>query len=163
MGFSVPLGTDYLLDSVTLSLANASGDTPLVSLFSNSGNNPSTLISTFSNPVLGTDSLTDFVFAAAANTILSANTTYWIVVQSLSGTFNWRRNNPSTLPTGEFSYAGTRFNGNPPTQVSNTYQYGIQLNGSSVAAVPLPASALLLLTGVAGLLMRGRFNMRSTA
>ena len=155
MGFTVPTGPDYALDSVTLYLGNAFGDTPLVRLYSDDGANPDTALATFANPVIGTDDDGEYTFDASPGTMLSADMSYWIVVQSTSGIFNWRRNDPSVEPTGIFDYLGTRFNGDPPTDPADGFHYGIELAGA-VAAVPLPASVLLLLSalGAAGFVGR---------
>ena len=78
----------YTLDSVTLALAEAVAGTAKVEIFTNGGLEPGTLVGTLTSPSTYSASLASTTFTASG-IILSASTTYWIVLVASSGTFDW--------------------------------------------------------------------------
>jgi hypothetical protein len=161
MGFTMgPLA--FQLDSVDLRLcfdnvaagcfpaANGSVGTPVLRLFSDIGGLPSNELLTFTNPVFGFG-IEDYSFVPAAPFTLIAGTAYWLVLHSGDGgDFSWLTNDPQTLPAGAFaSHLGMTTGGDapePPTS-SSTFLNIYAVHGTQ--AVPEPATALLLLAGLA--------------
>lgn len=155
-GFTMPAGTDYTLDSITLRLEVIDVDATLtVELYGDAGGDPvGPSLLTFINPALpaGTD---DFVFLPSGAFLLEAGLTYWIVASGASPTLDgilWWGSNPGITPTGIATSAGYRFDDTgvlPPTGPSgilNTFQ----VDGTAVAAVPVPATLWLFAVGLAG-------------
>ena len=132
-GFTMPAGGPWTLDFVTLRLAFFdTASVPMVQIYSNSGNNPGTLMQTLTNPPF-TVTTDQFQFMPSASLTLQGGETYWIVVwNNASGpnSFRWMASSPSIVPTGIASNAGYRFNNGPPPPSTNS----TTLNSYSVTA-----------------------------
>ena len=106
MGFTVN-GGNHALNSVDLHLffADPSKVTPELSIYTDNLGIPGTLIETFTNPNFNTG-YADYNFTLNRNVNLSNGTDYWIVLENLTGTFdfNWVQGDPPVTPTGNFSY-----------------------------------------------------------
>ncbi len=93
------------LANVTINLGGGSGSDFSVSLYSNTNNNPGSLLATLSGPTAPTTS-GHFVYTPTSLLALAANTTYWWVasvpVSSSTISFNIR----STASTAETSSTG---------------------------------------------------------
>jgi MYXO-CTERM domain-containing protein len=145
MGFAMPSGTDYFLDSVVLRLNITNADVePRIEIFSDSGGVPGSSLTTLSNPSIDALGIGDYSFMPAADFVLSADTSYWIVASSGNGiTYDWKASSPSQTPTGLATHTGATFGAYPPQNTSSiltTYM----INGT---AVPAPGAAALLAVG----------------
>ncbi|MBL8217219.1 MAG: BACON domain-containing protein [Bryobacterales bacterium] len=78
----------YVLDSVTLLLANPTAGQATLSLYSDKGLKPGELIGTLTAPVTFTTAPSNTVFSGNSLAI-AANTTYWIVLKAATGSFSW--------------------------------------------------------------------------
>ena len=85
-------GTDasaYTLDSVTLLLEESSAGTATLDIYSDGGLQPGSLVGTLTaSTAYSTTTLSDTTFTASGIT-LAADTTYWAVLQSSAGEFDW--------------------------------------------------------------------------
>jgi hypothetical protein len=77
-----------MLTSVTIPLAQTTAGPVTMQLYSDAGGQPGTAIGTLTNPssFSSTGANTTFTTTGIA---LAANTTYWIVLQSATGAYNW--------------------------------------------------------------------------
>lgn len=121
---------------------------PIVALYSNTGDQPGTFLGQLISPVLYTTGLQLTLFDG--NQLpLAANTTYWIVAQAGSGSYEWAYT-VSNLGNGsgfQHTWAITE-NAGSSWFVSNTEPMQMQVEDSSVAT-PEPATILLLVVGLA--------------
>lgn len=78
----------HALNYVTLLLANTSAGAAQVSIYSNGGLEPGSLVATLTSPASYSATLAPTAFTTAGVN-LAANTTYWIVLRPTSGTFLW--------------------------------------------------------------------------
>lgn len=149
IGFTLPSGTNYFLDSLELRLGNydSSVDTPLLQLFADSNltstnpNNATLQSLSFINPPSASNAVSNFTFTPNGSYTLQASTRYWLLVDSIAGEFDWRLENTVSNPFGATptglvtfnSYQGSGDNGaNYGTSgTSNSFQ----LNGT---ATPIP-------------------------
>jgi len=143
VGFTMPSGVPYTLDSATISLfiEDLGAQTAYsFGLFADASGNPD-IATPLVNLTLPTLALGDFNYALTPATpfTLQPNTTYWLVgsSSSLSSYGGWNRNAPSKTPTGLALSAGARA-GNPPTTAN------LFFNSYSIEATPLPIPLPLL-------------------
>ncbi len=99
-GTETATGTDYVaasfttgtsaftLNSVALELAATTAGAATVSIYSDGGLQPGTLLETLTNPSTIPTALTADSFTSTG-LALAANTTYWIVLAAPSGTYDW--------------------------------------------------------------------------
>lgn len=144
MGFTMPGGDGYFLDSIVLRLNITDVNViPRIEVFSDSGG-PGVSLITLDNPTIDTLGIDDFVFTPGSDFVLEGGTSYWIVASSAnSSTYDWKASSPSQTPTGIATHLGGTFGAYPPRNSSSiltTYM----LNGT-----PVPAP------GVGGLLALG--------
>ena len=79
--FTTGAGT-YTLSSVAiLVFGQNSTTTPLVQIYTDTSNNPGTLVATMTNPATLAGNAVN-IFTAPANTTLAANTTYWVTTSN---------------------------------------------------------------------------------
>lgn len=135
--------TIYSLPQVTLRLSSTDTSSALqVLLYSDSANNPGSQVATIGSTSSIPSTATDITFTPSG-IVLSANTTYWIVVNtSGAGAYRWYF--PSTLSgTGvAFNSAFSRSNNGGSSWAlgaSTDPPYYLQLTGD----VPEPSSAIL--------------------
>lgn len=137
----------YYLDNVMLWLGNPVPGQAALSLYSDNASQPGSLVGTLLSPSLYFPDLASMTFGGN-NLFLEANTSYWIVLQALSGqfTWGWTESNFGTGPgfVGNWAVrtspgAWTTFDGEP-TQM--------QVNAT---ATPEPGSLALLGAGLLGL------------
>ena len=164
VGFTLPTGTDYRLDSIVLRLSNYKNtDTPLLQIYADTARtstSPSGLTAalvTFIRPANqgGSPALgNDFIFLPNPTTFtFNANTRYWLLVDATAGFYDWRAStsSPSITPAG---ISGITFNSYQTSATDGTIgSYGTDTNFSSfqinATAVPFEFEA----TG--GLVMLG--------
>jgi hypothetical protein len=77
-----------VLDSATLLLANPLASSATLSLYSDGGLQPGTLLATLASPVSYSATLASTTFTSGS-ALLAANTTYWLVLQTTSSSINW--------------------------------------------------------------------------
>ncbi len=122
VGFTVPGGNDYTLNSLTLQLANpgASARSVTPALYDDSSGHPGTLIQTFDAMNLaGSAASASYTSAPSAAVTLTNGTTYWIVV-SASNNSSWEGTNPLQAPSGTFTFVGYRTSSNAGSTWAST-------------------------------------------
>lgn len=151
VGFAMPGGLDYTLDSVTLRLDITSVDiAPLVEIFSDAGGAPGASLTTLMNPGSFSLGIDDYAFTPTSSFTLEADQSYWVVASSTLGTYNWKASSPSETPTGLATHIGATFGAYPPVGSSSI------LTTYFVDATVVPAPGSLALLGLAGLAARRR-------
>lgn len=143
MGFTMPSGLPYTLDSAILSLfVDDLGAQTAWSfdLFADSNGDPD-LSAPLVNLTLPALALGDdnYTLTPASPLTLQPNTTYWLVGTSASTSSHggWNRNDPSKTPTGLAVSAGAR-SGAPPVDPSSFF------NSYSIQATPVPGPLPIL-------------------
>jgi hypothetical protein len=164
MGFQMPAGNSYLLNSVDLALDapyTATNDIS-IQIFSDSSGHPGSALLTLITPQLtGYPGIFDAIFIAPGAFYLEPNTSYWIVgTNSDPNPYNvvaWVGNFPAVSPTGVPSYLGSLDNVGGSGWVSDA-PAGLSIDAT---AVPELSSALLFLSGVLFVaVLHARFLMR---
>ncbi|HOX38335.1 MAG TPA: PEP-CTERM sorting domain-containing protein [Candidatus Brocadiia bacterium] len=161
-GFTMPAGSPYSLDSVTMRW-DVQDTTALITvqLFGDIGGNPGGApLADFLVPALSLG-VSDQVLVPTSSFTLMPSTTYWIAAIGTAtySTVNWIGSDPSVLPTGPATSAGYRFDGTgifPPTGPSaiyNTYEV-------SGTPVPEPGSIALVGFGIIALAIRCRQSQK---
>lgn len=157
--------TDYEVTSVSLRLAdtaNVAGDYPKVTIWTNDGaNKPGVQVGDiFINPSLAPAAAT-FTFTPASTITLSANASYFLVVQNgtASASFNWLNGSPTVAPTGVASTGITRYGSSPNPQdytgASGNFNW-FQIEGTSLIPEPSTYTALLGVGSLGFVLLRRR-------
>jgi hypothetical protein len=145
VGFTLPTGSDYSLDSITLRLADydtTDGDVALVQIYRDSAKtstnpNGATLETvTFNNPSSNSVTVGNFVFSPNGSFTFLADTRYWLLVDATAGDYFWQPSNPGITPTG---ISGIVNNG---YQFSNdngsTYSSSAIFNSFQIEVTPVP-------------------------
>ncbi len=146
---SVQLSSIILPLSVLLPNGDYTGTAELVT--NNNGLPGGSVLATFSIPTIAPSFPTFNLYTLTPNstTTLAANTDYWIVVQDFGpGGFRWggtQTVTPSILNSASSSNQGASWTG-PTWQPTGAFQLEVD-----ASPVPLPASAWLMLSGLAGL------------
>jgi len=132
MGFTMPAGDDYTLDSVDIRLDITGDVDPLVRIFDDVGGVPTTeLVELVDPPVIGIG-IDTYSFTPPAAFPLEGGQTYWIVVYNVgAGDMDWKASSPGVTPTGIATHAGGYFSTTsgplPPTTSSSILNsYGVQ-------------------------------------
>ncbi|MFG0284731.1 MAG: choice-of-anchor R domain-containing protein [Phycisphaerales bacterium JB039] len=142
MGFTMPAGEDYNLDSVDVRL-DVTGDVdPLVRIFSDSGGVPTTELAELVDPAVIGVGIETYSFTPPATLALEGGQTYWIVVYNIgAGSIDWKASSPGIIPTGIATHAGGYFSTTsgplPPTTSSTILNsYGVQATPVSAMCYP---------------------------
>jgi hypothetical protein len=158
----------YTLSDVQVRLSGTVASSTFYEIESNSSGKPSgTVVSAFTDPTFSGSAATTYPFNAASSIILSANTTYWLVGGTTSGTTSILAGSSGTLPSGSGatfgSYAVTTNGGTTWGAAGPFLDQKIQLDG--VADVPEPETSAEMLGGatlvVAGCYRRWRRAVKS--
>ncbi len=110
VGFTLPTGSDYTLDSITLRLQNyntSAGDVALLQIYQDlnkTSTNPNSAVIQssllFTNPSSSSNTTNNFTFIPTSTFTFLANTRYWLLVDVTAGSYAWTANNPVITPTG---------------------------------------------------------------
>ncbi|MDP0498481.1 MAG: choice-of-anchor R domain-containing protein [Verrucomicrobiota bacterium JB022] len=138
----------YTVDAVTLQLGgyNSSFDTAAIGFYADSEGMPDALVGMLQAPSSDSDTIADFTFTPTSTLTLSANTTYWLMIDTTAGGFDWMAAHIESTPGGEATYLGHYFsNTNGATYGGSSTLNTFQILGTEVAAVPEPAEYAALL------------------
>jgi hypothetical protein len=117
VGFTLPTGSDYTLDNITLRLGlynTTASDVALLQIYQdvnrNSTNPNGAVLQSllFTNPISSSDTVNNFTFAPTSTFTFLANTRYWLLVDATAGDYTWMGNSPNITPTG---FSGITSNG----------------------------------------------------
>ncbi len=163
VGFTLPVGNNYILDSIVLRLGgytpNLTGDGALLQIYADPAKtstnpNQATLQPLlFANPSSFSTSFNNFVFTPASGLTFLADTRYWLLVDATGGDFVWVGNFPINLITG---VSGIGFNGyqlstnNGSSYASFPTQPAFQINVTEVQVVPFEFNPALGLGAIGG-------------
>jgi hypothetical protein len=159
-GFTLPVGSAYTLDSVTLRLLGGSDTTGKVELFGSdpSGNPVGPALDTFSPLTIPTTAITDEMVTPTHPVTLQPSTTYWIVLTQTAGTsaLEWWGSVTQTF-TGVASSDGYRRGPtDPPTGARPGETLAYEVTGTlSGVAVPEPSTAIAAALGAVAFLAYG--------
>ncbi len=134
---------NYVLNSVSLLLSSADSGAA-VYLYSDSSSAPSQLLGQLNLSDNYSSSLSPTVFTAT-NLSLTANTSYWVVLNDVNGSVNWSYQATDSGTSANWAEWDGSF-----WATSTSYPYQLSVVATP-AAVPLPASFSLLLAGLASL------------
>jgi hypothetical protein len=156
VGFSMPAGSSFLLNSFQISVAPLFTELTTVKLYDDAGGKPGSTLLTLNAPVVSTGTpLVNFIFTFTSPTfMLQPNETYWFVVENddpnPANVTNWIGNSPSSTPTGLAGYVGFAWDFGPPPPSTPRggppdFPQGFAINAT---AVHEPSTALLFSTGL---------------
>jgi hypothetical protein len=166
-GFTTGTDPDFLtIQSVSIGAFydNSGTASRTLSIYSNTGGNPGTVVATSGATTVGAKGLYTFSFSSLN---LSASTSYWVVPQFNQDWF-WYTNDADEQPVGlnasGYSYLGTKRSDNNITGTwrNATSPYSLTITAGSSAPIPEPgtwAAAALLVGGAAF----ARWRKRQTA
>ncbi|MBI1826585.1 MAG: hypothetical protein HY287_06230 [Planctomycetes bacterium] len=155
----------HQLSSVTLLLANTSPGTAAVDLYADGGLEPGSLIATLNSPAGYSTSPAAATFTANGMA-LDPNTTYWVVLRILSGTFEWAWTADNTGSGAGFDPTwGVSEDAGAAWYTYDVYptQFSVSVDATPVPTVSnwgLSISALLVCCAGTILLRRGDHRLR---
>ena len=153
IGFTLPVATNYTLDSILLRLGSyntTAGDVVQLQIYrdaAKTSNNPlgTTLESlTFNNPSSGSDAIGNFSFTPTTNFTFLADTRYWLLMTVPSGDgVLWRADNPGVAPTGISGMVnnGYRHNNGGGIYATSTVFNSFQIDATAATPVPFETDA----------------------
>jgi hypothetical protein len=127
VGFTMPAGTDYFLDQVTLRMRITDpANDPYVAIWSDVGGSPTSELIVLTNPTFTAGIIGDYVFTPPSQFTLVASQTYWVMVYNQSAgadSVHWMASSPGQAPSGSASHVGYLFSFTlpPPTGTSSTF------------------------------------------
>jgi len=175
-GWTMPSGTNYSLDSVTLDLeynywyTGLLAPTVTAAIYGGSGSGPTgSALVTLVDPSFvnagdpSSHAHANYVFTPPSAFTLTAGTTYWLVLSASQPSgqmdIDWMKSDPLITPSGIATLAGYRFDSSgvvPPLGISSTYNT-FEVDGAAQASsAPEPASMLLAAAGLSVVLLRRR-------
>ena len=171
VGFTMPSGPAYALDSVTMRLATESPTPSQVALFADASGAPvGPALVTFNSVIIPATFGTDVTVTPTTPFVLRPSTTYWLGLTSTltNGDYlDWSADLPGVAPTGIATQVvntafgpGTFLSGdNYPGTNGGTGTENViyQVDGQ---VVPEPSAVVLLGTGLAALTIAGRRTRR---
>jgi hypothetical protein len=158
IGFTMPAGSTYSLNSIDLRLSSAvtvSSSAVSLALYSNDGTNtPGVLLATLLTPNLSSLSTTaaTFTFNSGGGILLNPSTSYWATFTNTSTPdLSWRSSNPSTFTSSiSATYLGAMFG--PPSSPGTWTGTSSVRNALTIDAVAVPEPGAAALLGWAGFL-----------
>jgi hypothetical protein len=150
-GASFTMGSQaYSLSDVQITLENNPSSGTIFQLESDASGKPSSaVLFTFTTPTFGSG-LATYTFPVSSPFTLAANSKYWLVGLTNSGSTSWVASNTSTNPAGGGATFGSySFSASSGASWSNLSGFTpeFQVNGTPSVGSPEPSS--LLLTGMA--------------
>ncbi|MFT3685248.1 MAG: choice-of-anchor R domain-containing protein [Phycisphaerales bacterium] len=140
IGVSFTMTQNATLDYATLRLNVGSTATPIVSIWSDSGGLPGTMLYTLTNPVFSTG-YNNWSFTAPAGSTLSSGSTYHLVLQRVAGgTIAWNAGTANATGAGATFNTGVKLSGGAWVAQANTPVF-------ELVATPTPGAAALLALG----------------
>jgi hypothetical protein len=160
--FSTDTST-YQLNSVTLLLENPVSGAAVVDIYSDGGLEPGSLVGALTSPSSYVGPLVETTFTASDIT-LSANSTYWVVLEAPQGEFDWSWASSDSGTGVGFTdtWSSSSDGGNSWFTYVGPDSYPLQMIVNA-SAVPEPATLTLLATGAGLLLLRQRYRGRLEA
>ena len=133
MGFTVPAGDTYRLNSATLNLGRMIniGASASASIYSNSGGNPGSSIASLSGVNPTSTAFANYTFTSGSGVALSGGQTYWLVV---TGT-NLKIRTAYANPSGVFTYGTTKLNILNTGWIPALWPYIVSLDADAPVAV----------------------------
>src|SRR5215216_3094444 len=107
-GFTIPAGSDYLFNSVTLQLANigSTARTVTVEIHADLNGRPGRILQTLSTISMAANAASaSYLAVPSLPVMLAAEQTYWIVVYASNNT-QWIGSDPAQSPVGMFTFVG---------------------------------------------------------
>ena len=176
VGFTLPTGSDYTLDSISLRLGaynTTAGDVALLQIYQdvnrNSINPKGAVLQSllFTNPISSSDTVNNFTFAPTSTFTFLANTRYWLLVDATAGDYSWLANSPFITPTGisGITSNGYQFsNNNGTSYATSSFFNSFDIQATQVAtAVPFdfdPSFGVAVLGG--GWLLRKHLKKKKS-
>jgi hypothetical protein len=152
-GFSTTV-TGYVLDTVTLSLANPSNGTQFAVRIYESNNTPPTSIPTGASVATLFNGTSNAFFGpfvlSSLGTVLQPSTNYFLAVEVATNQLNWTYTNDVTWPVASNNGGGWVGSNNFPNKMSI----------SASSAVPEPSQVAAMLLVAVGVAIRIGFLMR---
>jgi len=157
VSFTLPTGTDYILNNVILRLGSyGASDVFNVQIRNDTGDaNPGpTILANLTLPGSQGDANFDYTFTPATAFTFLQNTKYWLYVDISSGSGGsgsivWRASSPAVPPAGIATYGAYRFSNNGGTSFGNSSVLNsFQINATEATLFPLsPMPCPLWLVG----------------
>jgi hypothetical protein len=146
IGFTLPVGIPYTLDTITLRLSaynTVSGGVALLRIFADAtktSTSPTGAILqsvVFNNPTSNSNAIASFVFTPTSTFTFLPDTRYWLDVSATGGNFIWRASIPAVTPT---STVGVTFDNYAASFNSGvSYANSTTFNSFQVDATAAPA------------------------
>lgn len=140
-----------LLSAIVLGLASNNEPASLLELYNNNAGSPGSLLGAFT--LTGGPVLTKQTYTFTGSYLMSANTSYWVVLSvanaNLSNSIDWYSASSFSSPSGQngsgLSYLGTKERNNVGGPwVSTLPSMSINLDGTMSNPVPEPSTYVLL-------------------
>lgn len=151
------------LTSATLLLSSsAANSTAQLSLYSDGGVEPGTLLGNLTSPASFSTTLSPTVFTATGLN-LNTNSTYWIVLKAITGDFNWSWTTDNTGTGTGFQHTwAISDNAGGIWFPSDTFptQFAVSADTSAPSTVPEPSSLSVLTAGAITLFAYRRLSRR---
>jgi hypothetical protein len=172
IGFTLPVGTDYTLNSILLRLEDyntTAGDQVQLRIYRDSAKTSTSPMGTtlesltFNKPSSNSDTAGDFNFTPTTAFIFLADTRYWLLMNVPTGSVRWTANDPSVTPTG---ISGMGYNGYMLTNNNGvSYANSTSFNSFQIDATPVPFESNAAPAGMAivfgALMLRSKLRQRS--
>jgi hypothetical protein len=149
-----PDASAYVLNSATLLLSGTG--TAQLSLYSDATLGPASLLGIFASTGSTSSTLSPSAFVSDSIS-LASNTTYWLVLQALTGSVNWSWSKTDAGTGGGYTNTWAITNDGGSTWFSfNAYSLQASVDATAdAAATPEPVTVLMLGLGLIGLSIAG--------
>ena len=136
----------YTLDSITLLAQEATPGSAVLSLYTDGGLQPGTLVGVLTSPASYPSTLADTTFTAG-NLSLAADSTYWAVLSAPTGAYDWSTSSDydSGLGTGFTNTWDESDDGGLTWFSNNSYQTQMNVTAS---ASPVPEASSVISFGL---------------
>lgn len=137
------------LDSITLLLANSVAGQAMLSIYTDGGLQPGSLVGSLLSPAGYSTTLTEITFTASGLS-LSTNSIYWVVLSAASGQFDWAYTTDNAGSGVGFQHTwGISDDAGLTWFTYDIYPTRMRVTATTTAAaVPEPTTLALLATGL---------------